>query len=245
MAGPLRAACQHVNFGQEAAMKYSIRRSVCCVLLMIAFASRANAQNQAVPEDVRAFATRYVAAINAKDASRVLAMYNSKSLACITPQTKEFYDAVMPVHSSDHVPAGYMISLLPVNEDNLKALADSETFPVKPLNEVHIDYQQGEESGTVVIWLTRENGRWVGDFPCATETALKRYRDQAPQRKELEAHYKAVADGIQQPLRSELIAMLRDHKHSSAVTRYHEASGQDYKTSMYVINDLVQQLDAH
>jgi hypothetical protein len=245
MAGPLRAACQHVNFGKETAMKYSARRPVCCILLTIAFASYANAQNQAVPQDVRAFAARYVTAINAKDASRIRAMYNSKSLACITPQTQEFYDAVMPVHSSDHVPADYTISLLPVNEDNLKALAVSQTFPVEPLKELHIDYQQGEESGTVVIWLARENGRWVGDFPCATETALKRYRDEAPQRKELEARYKALADGIQQPLRGELIAMLRDHKRSSALTRYHEASGQDYKTSIFVINDLVQQLDAH
>jgi len=245
MAGPLRAACQHVSFGPETVMKYSARQPICGFLLTIAFAWCASAQNQAVPEDVRAFAARYVAAINAKDAAQIRAMYNSKSLACITPQTKEFYDAVMPVHSSDRVPAGYMISLLPVNEDNLKALADSQTFPVKPLNELHIDYQQGEESGTVVIWLARENGRWVGDFPCATETALKRYRDQAPQRKELEAHYKALADAIQQPLRNELIAMLRDHKHSSALARYREASGQDFKTSIYVINDLEQQLDAH
>ena len=226
-------------------MKYSARRPVCGFLLTIAFAWCANAQNQAVREDVRAFAARYVAAINAKDAARILAMYNSKSLACITPQTKDFYDAVMPVHASDHVPADYTISLLPVNENNLKALADSETFPVKPLNELHIDYQQGEDSGSVVIYLVRENGRWVGDFPCATEMALKRYRDEAPQRRKLEAHYKALADGIQQPLRGELIAMLRDHKRGRAITRYHEASGQDYKTSIYVINDLVQQLDAH
>lgn len=226
-------------------MKYSARRPVCDILLTIAFASCANAQNQAVPGEVRAFASRYVAAINAKDGSRIRALYNSKSLACITPQTREFYDAVMPVHSSDHVPPDYTISLLPVNENNLKALADSQTFPVKPLKELHIDYQLGEESGTVILWLVQENGRWVGDFPCATETALKRYHDEAPQRKELEAHYKALADGIQQPLRGELIAMLRDHKRSSALARYHESSGQDYKTSIFVINELEQQLDAH
>jgi hypothetical protein len=226
-------------------MKYSARRPVCGFLLIIASAWCANAQNQAVPDDVRAFAARYVAAINAKDAARILAMYHSNALACITPQTKFFYDAVMPVHASDHVPADYTISLLPVNENNVKALADSETFPVKPLNELHIDYQQGEESGTVIIYLARENGRWVGDFPCATEMALKRYRDQEPERRKLLAHYQALADGIQQPLRGELIAMLRDHKRSSALARYREAGGQDYKTSIYVINDLVEQLDAH
>jgi hypothetical protein len=43
-------------------MKYLARRPVCVLLLTIAFACCANAQNQAVPEDVRAFAARYVAA---------------------------------------------------------------------------------------------------------------------------------------------------------------------------------------
>jgi hypothetical protein len=226
-------------------MKYSASQPVCCFLLMIAFAWCANAQSQVVPAEVRAFAARYVAAINAKDAARIRAMYNAKSLACITPQNQDFYDAVMPVHSSDHVPADYKISMQPVNDDNLKALAASETFPVEPLKELHIDYLQGEESGTVILWLIQENDRWVGDFPCATEAAPKRYHDQAHKRKELEAHYKALADGIQQPLRGELIALLRDHKRSSALTRYREASGQDYKTSIFVINDLVEQLDAH
>jgi len=226
-------------------MKHLACRTVCCLLLTMAFAWGACAQNQAVPQDVRTFAARYVAAINARDASRLRAMYNSKSLACITPQTQDFYDAVMPIHSSDHVPPGYMLSLLPVNEDNMKALASTQIFPVKPLKELHIDYQQGEDSGTVVLWLIQENGQWVGDFPCATESALKQYHDQAPQRKELEAHYKALADALPQPLRGELMAMLRDHKRSSALARYRESSGQDFKTSIFVINDLAQQLDAH
>jgi hypothetical protein len=226
-------------------MKYSALQSLCCILLIIAFATSANAQDQVVPEEVRAFATRYVAAINARDASQILAMYNSKSLACITPQNQDFYDSVIPIHSSDHVPADYTIALLPVNEGNLKALSASFRFPVNPMKELHINYQQGEEGGMVIIWLIQENGRWVGDFPCATETALKQYRDGAPKRKAAEAHYKALADGIKQPLRGELIAMLRDHRKPSAVNRYHESSGQDFQTSMYVINDLAQQPDTH
>jgi len=224
-------------------MKYSARRPLYVFLLTLAFACCASAQTQPVPEDVRAFAARYVAAINAGDAARILAMYNSQSLACITPENKDFYDTVMPIHPSDHVPPGYTVSLLPVNQDTLRVLADTETFPIKPLNELHIDYQQGEESGTVILWLVRENGRLMGDFPCATESALKQYRDQAPQRRELEAHYKSLAAGIQQPLRDELLALLRDHKRSSAITRYREASGQDYKTAIFVLNDLAQQRD--
>jgi hypothetical protein len=229
-------------------MKYRASRPLYAFLLTIAFACYARAQNQpvpAVPQDVRAFAARYVAAINARDAAGIRALYSAKSLACITPQNRDYYDALMPVHATDRVPPGYTISLLPVNENNVKGLAAYATFPVKPLNELHIDYQQGEQGGQVIIYLVRENGRWVADFPCATEAALKQYHDDAPERKALEAHYQALADAIQQPLRNELIALLRDHKNSTAITRYQQASKQDIKTSMFVIHDLDEQLDAH
>jgi len=52
------------------------------------------------------------------------------------------------------------------------------------------------------------------------------------------AHYKALASEIKEPLRSELLDLIRAHKTGIATDRYHEATGQDYKTSMYVMNAL-------
>jgi hypothetical protein len=213
------------------------------VAVIAVFAFRAQAQDQNVPADVRAFAAQYVAAMNSKDPARLRAMYHSKSVACITPQTKAFYDEVTAMDFDEPIGAGYTVSLLPVNENNVKALSQSQVFPVKPLNELHIDSQQGEDGSTTIVWLARENGRLVGDFPCATEAALKQWRDEAPQRAEFQARYKAMAAGIQQPLRSQLIAMLREHNTSSAIDRYHAASGQDEQTSMLVINALKQQME--
>ena len=67
---------------------------------------------------------------------------------------------------------------------------------------------------------------------------LKQFRDDAPENAKLLAHYKALADGIKEPLRSELLKMLRAHETGSAIDRYFAASGQDRKTSMLVINAL-------
>ena len=43
---------------------------------------------------------------------------------------------------------------------------------------------------------------------------------------------------IPEALRSQLIALLREHKTSEATRRYKEASGQDYGTSILVIHVL-------
>ncbi len=88
------------------------------------------------------------------------------------------------------------------------------------------------------MYLIQENGRWFYDLPCATDAAIKEYRDNAAANEAALAHYKGLAAEIKEPLRSELLSLLRAHETASATDRYHQAAGQDYKTSMYVINAL-------
>lgn len=219
-------------------MKTTIRCILCVSVLVVLAGHRAQAQDQPSPAEAKAFAAQYVAAMNAKDVARVLTFFHPKSVACITPDTKDYYDGAMKVSVSESIPANYTFSVMAVNEDNLKAIESMARFPVKPTSELHIDYQQGDDAGSVVLWLARENGRWFADQPCATEQTLKEFRDGAAARKEAMARYKSLADSIKDPLRSDLIAMLRKHETGSATDRYHKASGQDMKTSMFVINEL-------
>lgn len=219
-------------------MKRAIRCIVCVCVLVVLAGLRVHAQNQPSPAEAKAFAAQYVAAMNAKDIPRLLSFFYPKSVACITPDTKDYYDGAMEVSVRESVPANYTFTVMAVNEDNLKAIESIARFPVKPTSELHIDYQQGDDAGSVVLWLVRDNGRWFADQPCATEQALKQFRDGAAARKEAQARYKSLAAGIKDPLRSELLDLLRKHETGSATKRYHEVSGEDYKTSMFVINEL-------
>ena len=219
-------------------MKTAIPKAIGACVIGLALAGGAQAQDQPPPAEAKAFAEQYVAASNANDKARVLSLFHPKSVACITPETKDFYDGAMEVSMREAIPADYKFTVMPVNQENLKAIESIGRFPVTPRSEMHIDYQQGDDSGSVVLWLARENGRWFADQPCASEQTLKQFRDGAAARKEAEARYKAFADGIKDPLRTELIAMLHKHETGSATDRYHEASGQDMKTSMFVINEL-------
>lgn len=218
----------------------AISRMFCALLLCLAVAAGVSAQTHATPGDIKTFVTQYVAANNAKDVARVLSFYGPKTLACITPQTKDYYYGAMAVQMRDQIPPNYTFSVLSVNENNLKAIESFAHFPVHPEKELHIDYQQGEESGSVVIWLIQQNGRWYADQPCVSEQALKQFRDEAPAREAAMARYKALAAGIKQPLRSELLAMIREHNTASASTRYQQASGESAQTAMFVINQLKQ-----
>ncbi len=209
--------------------------------MILCTAATVHAQPQVSPE-LKAFVTEYVAAYDAKDAPRLLALYAAKSRACINAETKDFYDGTLEMMWQTPIPAKYTFTVTPVDESNLKAVEAFGRFPDHPSRELHIDYQQGDDSGTVIVYLMQENARWRADQPCATEQTLKQFRDEAPERKARDAHFKALADGIQEPLRASLIELVRAHKTAAAIERYKDASGQDRQTAMLVINQLALQV---
>ena len=191
-----------------------------------------------VPADVKAFAAEYVAAWNAKDTARLAGLFVPRSRACVSPENKAVYDEIRQADMRDPVAPGYMLSLMPVNEQNLKTLAQTQTgyFLVKPERELHIDYDypNTRDGGQLLLYLVHENGRWMSDFPCMTSHAVQQYRENAADRE----HYKAIAAAIKEPLRSELMAMLRKHQTGEAEERYKTATGCDMKTAVLVVSAL-------
>ncbi len=211
-------------------------------LIAICYFAAPGAQAQTTPPDVKAFVGQYVAAVNAHDAKRLYTMYDPKSLACITPENKSFYDDMMSHRLGDPIPPNYTFKVSAVNESNLKALESiGGRPPVQPTQELQIDYQIGDDGGSVVVYLVRENGRLFDDEFCATDDYIKKYRENAAANAKLLAEYKATADAIKEPLRGQLMTLLSQHKTAEAIDRYKAASNQDTKTSMYVINALAQE----
>jgi hypothetical protein len=215
-----------------------LRTTLACTIGLFVIRSAGAQSPQGVPGDVKSFATQYVAATNARDIAQLRLFLNPQSLACITPENKDYYDA-MASHTGEPIPPNYKFSVMPVNEGNLKALESmGQRWTVKPAQELHIDYQQGDDVGGYVVYLIHENGRWFYDLPCATDASIKQYRDNAAANEAALAHYKTIASEIKEPLRSQLLNLLRAHETGTAIDRYHQATRQDYKTSMYVINAL-------
>ena len=75
--------------------------------------SAARAQTaQGVPGEINNFVTQYVSATNAKDSARLRSFLYPKSLACITPENKDYYDE-MASHIGEPIPPNYKFSVMP------------------------------------------------------------------------------------------------------------------------------------
>src|SRR5580658_1662686 len=215
-------------------MRHTIWRTTCAMLIRLAAAAGLCGPPREVAPEFQSFAGQYVAAINSKDAVRLQALYDAPSRACIAAEDKDFYSATLEGLWREPIPAKYTVTVSAVDENNLKAIETFGRFSVTPARELHIDHQQGDDLRSVVLYLVKENGRWVADQPCPTPETIKNFHDNAAARE----HYKALAGAIQEPLRGELIGLLRKHETGTAIDRYHETSGQDMRTSMLVVNAL-------
>lgn len=229
-------------------MKAPVWRGTCVLAVACAVMASACAQSSTmspeemkrlesythVPPDVKAFAADYVAAWNAKDEGRLMGLIAPQSRTCITAENKAVYDEIQRAQWHDPVAPGYLLSLMPVNEDNLRALRQEGYFLVKPERELHIDYNypNSRDGGQLLLYLVHENGRWLSDFPCMTARNIQSYKDADRER------YKKIAAGIREPLRSELLAMLRKHQSGEAEERYKAATGCDMKTAVLVMTAL-------
>jgi hypothetical protein len=190
--------------------------------------------SQPVTPDIKAFAAQYVAAINAKDSAKLWSYLTPESRACVTPENKDVYNTLFGVQVEETIPRDYMLNLTPVNENNVKAMADQQYFPVKPEHQLQIDYQLGNDSYGVILFLVKQNGHWLAAQPCATQKFIDEFRADAPER----AKFKQTAAEIKDPLRSELLALIAKHDTAAANSRYKAATNSDYHTAVLVVNAL-------
>jgi hypothetical protein len=216
----------------------SSRTSVLACTLLVAYggllprSSRAQfPDSQPVTPDIKAFAAQYVAAINAKDSAKLWSYLTPESRACVTTENKDVYATLFAVQMEETIPRDYLLNLTPVNQNNAKAMADRQYFPVKPEHQLQIDYQLGNDSYGIVLFLVRENGHWLAAQPCATDKFIAEFRTDAPEREK----FKQTAAQIKDPLRGQLLALIAQHDTAAANSRYKEATGSDYHTAVLVI----------
>jgi hypothetical protein len=216
-----------------------------CVLLVAALGcSFSGAKPVAHPATINEFVNQYVAAVNARDLAAYRSLLSSNSLACINTESNDFYDRAFQSDLRHPIPAGYKFATKDIGKDDKLAFEGNAVFPVRPSQQVQIDYTQGmENTGVLLFWLIHDSTGWSEVFPCATPETLKSFKAQLPEIKAHEEKTKALVAGLKEPLRAELIALLKQGKSSTAATRYAESTGADHETGMFVVEEMEYQLD--
>jgi hypothetical protein len=188
------------------------------------------------PEEPLAFAPRLVAAINAKDLERRMALLHPKSLACLTPQTRPFIEDSVGRQLGHNIPADHQSRVETVAADFRLSVADGVEFPLRPTHAVHIDWETAPFKGVTVIALVAyAEGGWREVLPCIKPEKASEMRAAKEARRKQEQRVQSLAANMPQALRANVTRLVAEGRKIDAIKEYQRASGEDLSTAKSVV----------
>lgn len=213
------------------------------VSLLPLTASFAWAQGTEVPIHAshRIFVAEYVAAVNARDTERFRRLVHPKSLACITDANRDFSDEWVARAFRHTLPDTYRLSGVRALPPNTPPIVPTTMAidPVPPTHTIQIDAQPAPYQFVVILLqVTQSAGAWRQVLPCPTAEGLVAFRAAKKKAAAQDARVKELTAALQEPLRGEIVALVKAGKKMDAVKRYQTASGEDLTTAKSVVEAL-------
>ena len=202
-------------------------------IAVLPLACRAQSDDPKHPE---VLAKRFVDAAASKNPEHLKALVHPKSLACINARTQEFYDSIFSRQSKHTIPANYKTAVEPVARDQGLLLENELDYPVRPSHQVQIDFDTGPSSSTTVVLLVvYDAGRWHEVLPCPRPDTIARMRAAKEESAKQDERAQQLAAKLSDPLRAELVDLLRKGQRIDAMKRYAAASGEDLAMAKRVV----------
>jgi hypothetical protein len=188
---------------------------------------------------------RYVAAVVARDGDNLKKLMHPASLACMSEANRDYFDflASQDLRYASAFGGGYTLSSFAPLDAQTSAMTEMGGLvrnPVPPTHQFQIDtpFDASNRSVTVMRMAAQTNGTWFIVTGCPTTEGLAFFRERMAAGDKQQARARALADELNDPLRSEIRALLAQHNRIEAIKRYGAASGVDTTTATQVIDVL-------
>jgi len=124
----------------------------------------------------------------------------------------------------------------PVARDRGLLLENELDYPVRPSHQVQIDFDTGPSSSTTVVLLVvYDAGSWREVLPCPRPDTIAKMRAAKEESAKQDERAQQLAAKLSDPLRVELMDLLRKGRRVDAMKRYAAASGEDLAMAKRVV----------
>lgn len=194
-------------------------------IALILYASIVNASSTAGPPE--SFANEIVRAIRSKKTEQRIAVLHPKSRACINSTTQPYFDWIFSRQFRYELPAQFKVSSTPLTGP-VGPLPDKSVYPVSPTHQVQIDFNLSPTSSTSIVVLAQYDGkRWREVLPCPSPETLAGVRKSSTESDRQNQRIKELAANVTEPLRSELLTLLKAGRRVDAIRKYAGATGEE------------------
>ena len=192
------------------------------------------------PKKPEVLARRFVEAVNSKSTEQRKAILHPKSLACINAQTQLFYDWIFSRQFKYAIRPNYKAAAAAIARDEVPDLEGEADYPLAPSHQLQIDFDTGPFSGTtVVLLIVYDSKRWSELLPCPRPETIAKMKAAREEAAKEEQRLQSLAANVAEPLRAELIELMKKGRRVDAIRRYAVVSGEDLATARRVVELLM------
>ena len=187
------------------------------------------------------FAKAYLAAVTGSDIELYKRLLHPATRACLNTETAAFFQTVFDRRVGRKAPnAKLSVETLPAKFAMFDAFAtQGMVYAVRPTHAFYIDLvstQTKDES--IIAFSALDHGVWYEVLPCPTAKALDDMKQAQATRAVEMVKARQLAASLKEPLRGEILALVKQDRRMRAATRYADATHVDVNLARRVIDAL-------
>lgn len=208
-------------------------------IFLIAGVSTGGAEDAAssVTPEQRAFADKFVAAIEAQNVAKMRALVAPTTLMCFAGGKGKVLDSWIEDQFEYQIPKGYQVTASPIPPDMLVP-TKMATYPIPRTHLMEFQYSSGGATETVTEEIGQEAGQWYAIPPCPTAKRMKQFtlteRKRAIARDRAEHAYAQ----LKEPLKSQMLDLIAKHEKSAAMNLCIKSMKVDAATAQALVQKL-------
>jgi hypothetical protein len=191
----------------------------------------------AITPELQAFADKFIQSVQAKDPAKVRALIAPTTLACFDKSKQEFLDDWIEKQFRYQVPKDHRINVSSLPPSLFKP-STIETYPVPGTQLLEFHYTIASGTATATQAIGQEDGQWYLTPPCPTAAGMERFAKIQKMRAAGRERAERAYPQLQEPLKSQLLALIAKHQNGNAAKLCMKSLHVDYMTARALVTRL-------
>ena len=217
-------------------------RFVSIGLLLLGFVTvSANARAEELAPPVKAFVNGYRQALHAKNQDQRRALMHPDYRRCMEGDAREYFEDLFRRECGHEIPEAYEVSLTPLSKEEVARQMKSSRamgmpYPAEPTHRLQLDFKTGPYASVTMLRYLVVAGDQVSEVSgCPGPPLLAKFRDLKVRKEQEWKRAVTLAGQVKDPLRSQLLTLIKEGRSVEAMKIYSESSGETLSTAKDVV----------
>lgn len=186
----------------------------------------------------RAFAKKYVEALNAEDDAKMRALIAPVTLKCFDKSKEPVLDAWIQKQFRNEIPADNRLSVIALPPDMYKSTSMA-TYPMRGTHLMTFEHKSADGNAFTVNQVVGEQaGTWYLVVPCPTAAGLNRFAKIQALRARSRERAELAYPKLKEPVKSQMLALIAKHDRAGAWKLCIQTLHVDFMTAQAVVDKL-------